>query len=154
MLSKKTNFRIRVSEDAINSQVWIPFWLLGHLSTHVGMWIIQPRCHAAIYNQHDLNRTPCREFLGARAFFNCALFSGCPQSPVQHIDAKTKWPPFADDVFKFVFFKWKLLDYMIQISFKFISSGPISNKPKSQKLAMCHPLNRWWLKHWLIHTMS
>ena len=43
-----------------------------------------------------------------------------------HIEAKTKWPPFADDIFKCIFLNENVL-ISIKISLKFVPKGRINN---------------------------
>ena len=46
----------------------------------------------------------------------------------EHIEAETKWPPFADDIFKCIFLN-ENVSVAITISLKFVPKGPISNIP-------------------------
>ena len=47
---------------------------------------------------------------------------------IWHMKAKTKWPPFADDIVKFIFWS-KIYRILIQISQTFVIRGPINNTP-------------------------
>ena len=46
----------------------------------------------------------------------------------QHIEAETKWPPFADDIFKNIFF-YENARILIRTSLNFVPKGPIDNIP-------------------------
>ena len=45
-----------------------------------------------------------------------------------HIEAETKWPPFSDDILKWIFFNENVW-VLIKISLKFVPRGPINNIP-------------------------
>ena len=59
--------------------------------------------------------------------------------PLKHTEAETKWPPFPDDIFKWIFLN-EIIWISIKISLKFVPRGPISNIPALlQILAWCRP---------------
>ena len=53
------------------------------------------------------------------------------------IEAETKWPPFSNYIFKYIFFNENVW-ISIKIPLRFVPKGPINNIPALvQKLAWC-----------------